>query len=54
MSLDASLAYTYLRVSHRLYLLLLPFQLVSTLKYLTIPGTAFASFLLLGFLEIGT
>ncbi|KAJ7274914.1 UPF0187-domain-containing protein [Mycena rebaudengoi] len=43
----------HLRMSLWLYLLLLPFQLVSTLKYLTIPGTAFASFLLLGFLEIG-
>jgi len=43
----------HLRMSLWLYLLLLPFQVVSTLKYLTIPGTAFASFLLLGFLEIG-
>ena len=29
------------------------FQIYSAFKYLTIPGTAFASFLLLGFLEIG-
>jgi len=43
----------HLRMSLWLYLLLLPFQVVSTLHYLTIPGTAFASFLLLGFLEIG-
>ncbi|KAJ7491549.1 hypothetical protein B0H11DRAFT_2398915 [Mycena galericulata] len=37
----------------RLYLLVLPFQIVSGLHYLVIPGTAFASFLLLGCLEIG-
>lgn len=43
----------HLRMSLWLYLLLLPFQIVSTLHYLIIPGTAFASFLLLGFLEIG-
>jgi len=43
----------HLRMSLWLYLLVLPFQVVSTLHYLTIPGTAFASFLLLGFLEIG-
>ncbi|KAF7350361.1 hypothetical protein MVEN_01340800 [Mycena venus] len=43
----------HLRMSLWLYLLLLPFQVVSALHYLTIPGTAFASFLLLGFLEIG-
>jgi ion channel-forming bestrophin family protein len=43
----------HLRMSLWLYLLVLPFQVVSTMHYLTIPGTAFASFLLLGFLEIG-
>ncbi|KAJ6608293.1 UPF0187-domain-containing protein [Mycena sp. CBHHK59/15] len=43
----------HLRMSLWLYLLFLPFQLVSLLHYLVIPGTAFASFLLLGFLEIG-
>jgi predicted membrane chloride channel (bestrophin family) len=37
----------------RLYLFFLPFQVVSSFGYLTIPGTAFAAFLLLGFLEIG-
>lgn len=43
----------HLRMSLWLYLLFLPFQVVDTMKYITIPGTAFASFLLLGFLEIG-
>ncbi|KAJ2926685.1 hypothetical protein H1R20_g10406, partial [Candolleomyces eurysporus] len=43
----------HLRMSLWLYLLFLPFQVVSTMKWITIPGTAFASFLLLGFLEIG-
>lgn len=43
----------HLRMSLWLYLLLLPFQVVNVLHYLIIPGTAFASFLLLGFLEIG-
>ncbi|KAJ7509434.1 Bestrophin, RFP-TM, chloride channel-domain-containing protein [Mycena galericulata] len=43
----------HLRMSLWLYLLVLPFQVVSGLHYLVIPGTAFASFLLLGFLEIG-
>ncbi|KAJ7143320.1 UPF0187-domain-containing protein [Mycena crocata] len=43
----------HLRMSLWLYLLLLPFQVVSVMHYLVIPGTAFASFLLLGFLEIG-
>ena len=37
----------------RLYLFFLPFQIYSAAKWITIPGTAFASFLLLGFLEIG-
>ncbi|KAJ6590708.1 Bestrophin, RFP-TM, chloride channel-domain-containing protein [Mycena vulgaris] len=43
----------HLRMSLWLYLLFLPFQIVAPLGYLVIPGTAFASFLLLGFLEIG-
>ncbi|KAJ7773945.1 Bestrophin, RFP-TM, chloride channel-domain-containing protein [Mycena metata] len=43
----------HLRMSLWLYLLVLPFQVVSALHYLTIPGTAFSAFLLLGFLEIG-
>jgi ion channel-forming bestrophin family protein len=43
----------HLRMSLWLYLFLLPFQIQSAFKYLTIPATAFASFLLLGFLEIG-
>jgi len=43
----------HLRMSLWLYLFFLPFQIYPQFKYLTIPGTAFASFLLLGFLEIG-
>ncbi|KAJ7752469.1 Bestrophin, RFP-TM, chloride channel-domain-containing protein [Mycena maculata] len=43
----------HLRMSLWLYLLVLPFQVVSLMHYLVIPGTAFASFMLLGFLEIG-
>jgi ion channel-forming bestrophin family protein len=43
----------HLRMSLWIYLALLPFQVVASFHYLTIPGTAFASFLLLGFLEIG-
>jgi len=43
----------HLRISLWLYLFFLPFQLYSAFKWLTIPATAFASFLLLGFLEIG-
>ncbi|KAI0330090.1 UPF0187-domain-containing protein [Cubamyces sp. BRFM 1775] len=43
----------HLRISLWLYLFFLPFQVWSSFHYLTIPGTAFASFLLLGFLEIG-
>jgi len=43
----------HLRVSLWLYLFFLPFQVFSAFGYLTIPATAFASFLLLGFLEIG-
>ncbi|KAJ7058457.1 UPF0187-domain-containing protein [Mycena amicta] len=43
----------HLRMSLWLYLLFLPFQVVGLLGYMTIPGTAFAAFLFLGFLEIG-
>jgi hypothetical protein len=43
----------HLRMSLWLYLFFLPFQIYATFKWLTIPGTAFAAFLLLGFLEIG-
>ncbi|EJD43252.1 UPF0187-domain-containing protein [Auricularia subglabra TFB-10046 SS5] len=43
----------HLRMCMWLYLLLLPFQIYAAYKWLTIPATAFASFLLLGFLEIG-
>ncbi|RDB27526.1 hypothetical protein Hypma_003834 [Hypsizygus marmoreus] len=43
----------HLRLSLWLYLLFLPFQIYAAFGYYTIPGTAFASFLLLGFLEIG-
>ncbi|KAJ3504923.1 hypothetical protein NLJ89_g7684 [Agrocybe chaxingu] len=43
----------HLRMSLWLYLLLLPFQIYLAYGYITIPATAFASFLLLGFLEIG-
>ncbi|KAK0228314.1 Bestrophin, RFP-TM, chloride channel-domain-containing protein [Armillaria fumosa] len=44
----------HLRMSLWIYLFLLPFQVFDSFKYLTIPATAFASFLLLGFLEIGS
>jgi len=43
----------HLRMSLWLYLLFLPFQLWKSFGYICIPGTAFAAFLLLGFLEIG-
>lgn len=43
----------HLRMSLWLYLLFLPFQIVTNFRWVTIPGTAFASFLLTGFLEIG-
>jgi len=43
----------HLRMCMWLYLFLLPFQIVKAYGWLVIPGTAFASFLLLGFLEIG-
>ena len=36
-----------------MYLFLLPFQIYNAYGWLSIPATAFASFLLLGFLEIG-
>ncbi|KAI0937620.1 hypothetical protein AcW1_001543 [Taiwanofungus camphoratus] len=43
----------HLRISVWLYLFLLPFQVYDAFGYLTIPATAFAAFLYLGFLEIG-
>ncbi|PPQ78112.1 hypothetical protein CVT26_007516 [Gymnopilus dilepis] len=43
----------HLRVSLWIYLALLPFQIYTFYGFITIPATAFASFLLLGFLEIG-
>ena len=43
----------HLRMSVWLYLLFLPFQVVTPMGWITIPGTAFASFLFLGFMEIG-
>jgi predicted membrane chloride channel (bestrophin family) len=43
----------HLRMSLWLYLLFLPLQIYSQFGWITIPGTAFAAFLLLGFLEIG-
>ncbi|TFK41737.1 Bestrophin, RFP-TM, chloride channel-domain-containing protein [Crucibulum laeve] len=43
----------HLRISVWTYLFFLPFQIEASFKYLTIPATAFAAFLLLGFLEIG-
>jgi len=43
----------HLRMSMWLYLFFLPFQIFTAFGYLTIPATAFGSFLLLGFLEIG-
>ncbi|GJE86689.1 Bestrophin, RFP-TM, chloride channel-domain-containing protein [Phanerochaete sordida] len=43
----------HLRLSLWLYLFFLPFQVYSAFKWLTIPATAFAAFLLCGFLEIG-
>ncbi|KAI0743242.1 Bestrophin, RFP-TM, chloride channel-domain-containing protein [Irpex lacteus] len=53
---DTPLPFAYqahLRMSVWLYLLLLPFQIEGALTWVTIPATAFTSFLLLGFLEIG-
>ncbi|TFK34235.1 Bestrophin, RFP-TM, chloride channel-domain-containing protein [Crucibulum laeve] len=43
----------HLRISLWLYLFFLPWQIYSSFKYATIPATAFVSFLLIGFLEIG-
>jgi phosphoglycerol transferase MdoB-like AlkP superfamily enzyme len=43
----------HLRMSIWLYLFFLPFQITTQFGWITIPGTAFASFLFLGFLEIG-
>jgi len=43
----------HLRMSLWLYLFFLPFQIVAAMGWFTIPATCFASFLLLGFLEIG-
>ncbi|KZV93122.1 UPF0187-domain-containing protein [Exidia glandulosa HHB12029] len=43
----------HLRMCMWLYLFFLPFQIRAAYNWLTIPATAFASFLLLGFLEIG-
>lgn len=44
----------HLRMTIWLYLLFLPFQIVLSLDWVTIPATAFAAFLYLGFLEIGS
>ncbi|KAG8968342.1 hypothetical protein FRC03_007801 [Tulasnella sp. 419] len=44
---------THLRMSVWLYLFFLPFEIHAAFKWLTIPATAFAAFLYLGFLEIG-
>jgi len=43
----------HLRMSLWFYLFFLPFQISNSFGYVTIPATAFTSFLLLGFLEIG-
>lgn len=43
----------HLRMTVWLYLFFLPFQIWNAFKYITIPGTAFTAFLLIGFLEIG-
>jgi len=43
----------HLRISLWIYLFFLPFQMYDAFKVLTIPATAFAAFLLCGFLEIG-
>ncbi|KAF5363079.1 hypothetical protein D9758_012609 [Tetrapyrgos nigripes] len=43
----------HLRMSLWIYLFFLPWQIETVMGYLTIPGTAFAAFLFLGFLEIG-
>ncbi|KAF9259772.1 UPF0187-domain-containing protein [Marasmius fiardii PR-910] len=43
----------HLRITLWLYLFFLPFQIWSSLGWVTIPATTFTSFLFLGFLEIG-
>lgn len=43
----------HLRMSIWIYLILLPFEIYSSFKWITIPMTLFASFLIIGFLEIG-
>jgi predicted membrane chloride channel (bestrophin family) len=43
----------HLRMTLWLYLIFLPFQVVEAFNWITIPGTAFTAFFLLGFLEIG-
>jgi len=43
----------HLRMSIWIYLFFWPFQVYNAFGWLTIPATAFASFLILGFLEIG-
>ncbi|KAL0578360.1 hypothetical protein V5O48_003638 [Marasmius crinis-equi] len=43
----------HLRMTLWLYLFFLPFQIWKALGWLTIPATTFASFMFLGFLEIG-
>jgi putative membrane protein len=43
----------HLRMSLWIYLFFLPFQIVQSVGWVTIPGTAFSAFLLSGFLEIG-
>lgn len=43
----------HLRMCMWMYLFFLPFQIRAAYGWLTVPATAFASFLLLGFLEIG-
>lgn len=43
----------HLRMSLWIYLFFLPWQIETVMGYLVIPGTAFAAFLFLGFLEIG-
>jgi len=44
----------HLRLTIWTYLLFLPFQILDSLHWVTIPSTAFAAFLYLGFLEIGS
>lgn len=43
----------HLRMTVWLYLLFLPFQILGNMGWLTVAATAFSSFILLGFLEIG-